>query len=527
MKLNTESYLRGPINASTITEVLCYNSKVTNLVVDKYNLVEISEKILNLGITIDRNYVPANIQKSSNGIIFISIEPKKHLAYSPSSGFDTLIYYVKLDKYSNRFPIGFSKFPNVVGNSTLTEVESIYYNTIRINISGLLDTDDLGLIPSDIGDKDIQVTDPLKSYLLQYKKKKDLTFQEKVEAPIEVTNSNIYKIFPFTVTNQLITNSSDYYWKLNERVPIWMGVDSIRIKTSEYGYNEDGYVTLLNNNDPIKVLTGEMNFPSNKNIIDENYSVGDDFRDTLPKFISREFIVDQAGGLWRDLGLVGETTVENKKISPMFKSKNSITYFPMFDIEEIEQQPLLDLSKGVLVSKKSIFKGVQEAQIRIRDIVNTIIPLTLLFTDSGRLWIKLKIGAWFIFDLPQFNAELIQNRTTAVIVSKSSGCNYYPINDKSILIRSPKGLTLINTPGELCDQYTYDNIITRFPHSKLLTRFTTGGETINESDIYHSPLNRYRKNILPKEKINIIAALNGIIIYYYMGEDNNIYINYL
>ena len=199
----------------------------------------------------------------------------------------------------------------------------------------------------------------------------------------------------------------------------------------------------------------------------------------------------------------------------------------MFDTEEIEQQPLLDLSKGILVSKKSIFKGVQEAQIRVRDIVNTIIPLTLLFTDSGRLWIKLKIGAWFIFDLPQFNAELIQNRTTAVIVSKSSGCNYYPINDKSILIRNPKRLTLINTPGELCDQYTYDNIVTRFPHSKLLTRFTIGGETINESDIYHSPLNRYRKNILPKEKINIIAALNGIIIYYYMGEDNNIYINYL
>ena len=99
MKLNAESYLKGPISADNITEVLCYNSKITGLVVNQYNLSEVSGKILNLGVTADRNYIPTPLLKDGRGIVYISIEPDKHLAYAPSSGFDTLIYYVKLDEF--------------------------------------------------------------------------------------------------------------------------------------------------------------------------------------------------------------------------------------------------------------------------------------------------------------------------------------------------------------------------------------------------------------------------------------------
>ena len=525
MKLSAESYLKGPIGANSITEVLCYNSKVTGLIINQYNLSEVSNKILDLGITADRNYIPTPLLEDGQGIVHILIEPDKHLAYAPSSGFDTLIYYVKLDEIRSRFPVGYSKLSTVIGNSTLTEVESIHYGYIRVNLTGLWKKDEQTFIPVDIGDREefSNILDPLRTYLSEFKRRKDLDYSVKTEAPVEVVNTNGYQVLPFIVNNQCIPNSEKLLWEEGKKAPLWIGADSIRILTSEYGYgNYMGYVTLRD--EPKKLELGEMQFPQNGNMVSENYSIETYFRDGIPKFISREFIVDTNGGLWSCPGLVDE--LDSKKIFAFFNCKDGIN-FPVYNPASMDQQPLLDLSKGVLVSKESIFSNVTGAQNRVRDVVNTIIPLTLLFTDLGRLWIKLRIGAWFVFDLPQYNVELLQNRTTAIIVPKRNDCEYYPINDKSILVRTPKKLTLYNMPGELCDEFTYNNIVSRFPHSKLLGRFNIGGEIIDESDIYRGPLNRYRKNILPRNKINIIGALNGIIVYYYLDEDNKVYISYL
>lgn len=527
MKLNAESYLKGPISADNITEVLCYSSKITGLVVNQYNLSEVSGKILNLGVTADRNYIPTPLLKDGRGIVYISIEPDKHLAFAPSSGFDTLIYYVKLDEFRSRFPIGYSKLSSVLGNSTLTEVESIHYGTIRVNLTGLWEKNEQSFIPADIGDKVTDISDPLQSYLSAFKKRKDLDLTVKVEAPVEVMNSNVYQVLPFSINNQTIPNDEKcLYWEEGEKVPLWIGADSIRIQTSEYGYGEyPGYVTLLDaNENPIKISKNDMGFPQNGKVVEGDYTSENYFRDCWPRFMSREFMIDESGGLWSCPGLADSE--DSPIVSPLFESNVAIN-FPVLNPSTILQQSLLDLSTGRLVSRESIFSNVTLAQNRIRNIVNTIIPLTLLFTDQGKLWVKLKIGAWFVFDLPQFNVELLQNRTTAVLVPKKYGCQYYPINDKSILIRSPKGLTLYNTPGEWCDEYIYNNIVTRFPHSKLLGKFNIGGEKVDESNIYRGPLNRYRKNILPRNKINIIGALNGIIVYYYINEDGKIYISYL
>ena len=525
MKLSAESYLKGPINAENITEVLCYNSKITGLIINQNNLSEVSGKILNLGITDDRSYIPTLLREDGQGIMYVEIEPNKHLAYAPSSGFDTLIYYVKPDEIRYRFAIGYSKLPNVVGNSTLTEVESIHYGTIRVNLTGLWKIEQHNLIPADLGDINTTISDPQQSYLSQYKKRKDLDFSVKVEAPVEVMNSNVYQILPFYINNQPIPNSTDLFWKENQKAPLWIGADSIRIQTSSYGYGEYlGIVTLKENRDPQKIRLLEMNIPPSFTTIDENYSPEDYFRDTLPKYISREFIVDENGGLWSCPRLVDIS--DDEHLSPLFDIGMELN-FPIGNTSLLNQQPLLDISRGTLVSKESIFSSVSLAQYRVRDVVNTIIPLTLLFTDRGKIWIKLKIGAWFVFDLPQYKIEVVQNRTTAIVVPKENSCQFYPINDKSILVRTPKRLTLYNTPGEWCDEYTYNNVVTRFPHSKLLNRFKLGGVSVDETNIYKGPLNRYRKNILPKTKINIVGALNGIIVYYYESDDDKLYINYL
>lgn len=540
MDVNAESYLKGPISVASITEVLCYNSKITGLVVDQINLSEISDKVLNLGITSDRNYRPVKFLRNIGGKNSIFIEPKKDLAYAPSSGFDTLIYYAILDEHRSRFPIGYSKLPRVIGNSTLNEVESIHYDQIRVNFESILEIDEFSILPADLGDINLDISDPLKEYLSDYKKRKDLKYDVNVEYPVETVNSNIFKTLPFgEIDNDLIPDTENYYWEEKKKAPIWVGADGIRFETSIgtagrlttlRDFNNPRYIRVIDSNFSEDITPTDSDITINKySDVPDNTTLENIFRYYyLPKFISGEFVVDETGGLWSCPFLSREDYGKGRQVRALFTDSNgnSVNTYPSV-ISSIDQQPLLDLSKGILVSEESMFSSVTSAQQRVRDVVNTIVPLTLLFTDyNGKIWINLKIGAWFVFNIPQYDINVIQNRTTAVIVPKT-GCQYYPINDKSILVRTPRGLNLYNTPGEWCDDYTMNTVVTRFPHSKLLERFSVGGDLVNEEDIFNGPLNRYRKNILPKSKINIVGALNGIIVYYQLVENNKIYINYL
>lgn len=540
MEVNAESYLKGPISVSSITEVLCYNSKITGLIVDRTNLSEISDKVLNLGITSDRNYHPVKFLRHVGGKNAIFIQPKKDLAYAPSSGFDTLIYYTVLDEHRSRFPIGFSKLFQVIGNSKLNEVESVHYDKIRINFESILELEDFSITDVDLGDVNLDISDPLRDYLVDYKKQKDLSYDVNVEYPVETTNSNIYKTLPFgEINNDTIPNTENFFWENGKKAPIWIGADGVRFKT--LNETADIITTLRDFDNPRTLRIIDSNSASELTptfsdiIISKSTStpaemtIEKSFRDYyLPQFISNEFILDSSGGLWSCPYLSKELYSKGKQVKALFYDKEGQVEntYPSV-ISGIDNQPLLDLSKGILVSEESLFSSVTSAQYRVRDVVNTIIPLTLLFTDyNGKIWINLKIGAWFVFNIPQYDINVIQNRTTAVIVPKSN-CQYYPINDKSLLVRTPKGLSLYNNPGEWCDEYTMNTVVSRSPHSKLLGRFSVGGDLIDEEDIFNSPLNRYRKNILPKGRINIAGALNGIIIYYQLVEGNKIYVNYL
>lgn len=534
IKVNADTYLKGPIKVKDIQKVLCYNSKITGLKVNKANFPEISEKVLNLGLNINKNYIPVEVQDSK-----ISINPPIHLGYSPSSGFDTLIFYAQLDRYRNPFPVGYSKLNQVIGKSELNSVESLTYGEIKINLINVGDFDEYlsGIV--DIGDINTDISNSLREYLSDFKKKGELINSRiDVESPIDIINDCLYQGLPIEIlSNQTIPNTDQYYWESQKKVPLWIGADNIRVLTN-YSGNEDKFMFIYPQKPGLVFVKNPFNsINSDSSPASDQYE--EEFRyKKLPKFMSGEFIVDEEGALWNYpyLGRPAEyTNTEGKTLSLMsyFQVGNGIRQlvsgeykFPN-NTSALYQQPLLDLSRGILVSEESVFDNTLNAQNRVRDIVNTIIPLTLLFNNSGKIWIKLKIGAWFVFDVPQYNIEILQNRTTAIIVPKLDGCIYYPINDKSMLVRTPQELKLYNTPGEWCDDYTMNTVVLRYPQSKLLERFSIGGEAVNESDIFNSPLRRYRKNILPKGKINIIAALNGIIVYYQETENNKIRINYL
>lgn len=526
------------MSASSITEVLCYSSKATGLIVDQNNLSEISGKVLDLSINIDKNYVPVQLEGRE-----IKIIPNVNLAYSPSSGFDTLIYYVKLDEHRQRFPIGFSKLSQVIGETTITPVESIYFEVIIVKLENLGIIDNYSPTLVDIGDENLNISDPQKSYLRKFKQRKDLDYSIHVEEPISPTNSAIFKLLPYFTNNQGILNSENFYWEEGKKVPAWLESRGLRIQTSNFGQDEFLFLPIFDNTlRHVDIPITNIVSNANGKILDEETQ----FRNyRLPRFITHEFIMDENGGLWSYPNLSNPEfdTAEGKTLRFMGRDEDGnrieifnkdstnnqiINYNITFPIltNQLIQQPLLDLSTGTLVSKYSIFNNVTAAQNRVRDVVNTIVPLTLLLNDKGKLWIKLKIGSWFVFDLPQYGIEVIQNRTTAVVVPREK-CQFYPINDKSLLVRTPRGLSLFNTAGEWCDSYVMDAVISRFPQSNLLRKFSVGGEIIDESNIFNSPLNRYRKGILPKGKINIMGALNGVIVYYQLRDDNYIYINYL
>lgn len=529
MKISAESYLKGPVSSSSITEVLCYSSKATGLVIDRINLSEVSEKVLNLGIEVNKNYVPVKLVGQT-----IEIKPSRDLAYSPSSGFDTLIYYVKLDEHRDRFPIGYSKLLQTIGQSTLTAVESIHYDRIRINLDELKDLTEYEAILAEIGEREVSISDPQRNYLKDFKTRGELDYSGiHVEAPIHPTNSVYLNVFPINnIENTKIATSNDSsynYWEFNKKAPVWIGADGVRVlrRDPTTGINKYWNFSYTNNANRI-IDIPELREMSAGDLVEDDEKKFRHYQ--LPRYISREFIIDENGGLWsypylstkqwvynriregKTLKYMGEVLETVETVNGEETNVLNYDIFPIPTYIRI-QQPLLDIFSGTLVSHQSIFDNVISAQNRVRDIVNTIIPLTLLFMDDGKIWIKVKIGAWFVFDLPQYGIEIVQNRNMALAVPREN-CQFYVVNDKTILIRTPRGLRIYNTPGEWCDQYIMDTAVSRFPHSKLLKRFTVGGELINEENIFESPLNRYRKGILPRGKINIVGALNGIIIYF-------------
>lgn len=535
IKVNADTYLKGPVKIKDIQKVLCYNSKVTGFKVNKTNFSEVSERILNLGLNINKNYVPVEVRGTK-----ISIIPPTHLGYSPSSGFDTLIFYAQLDKFREPFPVGYSKLNQTIGQSELNSVESLTYGEIVINLLNVEGTDEYlsGII--DIGDINTDISNSLKEYLSDFKRKKELiNSQIDVESPVEIINDCLYQGLPLEIiNNQTILNTEHFYWESQKKAPLWIGADNIRIFTN-YSGNEDKFMLVYPQKPGLVFVKNPFSSILGDSSVEDDYSIDKDFRyKKIPKFMTGEFIIDESGALWSYPYLGNPTQyinsyAKNLKLTSSFLLNNEVIQleegeyrFPC-NVENIYQQPLLDLASGTLISEESIFDNSLKAQNRVRDIVNTIIPLTLLFSNSGKLWIKLKIGAWFVFDVPQYGVEVLQNRTTAIIVPKLEGCMYYPINDKSMLVRTPQELKLYNAPGEWCDDYTMNLVVSRYPQSKLLMRFSVGGNVVDENDIFNSPLRRYRKNISPKGKINIIAALNGIIVYYQELEDNKIRISYL
>ena len=535
IKVNADTYLKGPIKIKDIQKVLCYSSKITGLIVNKTNFSEVSERVLNLGLNINKNYAPVEVRGTK-----ISIVPPIHLGYSPSSGFDTLIFYAQLDKFREPFPVGYSKLNQVIGQSELNSVESLTYGEIVINLLNIEGADEYlsGIV--DIGDINTDISNSLKEYLSDFKRKGELINSRiDVESPVKIINDCLYQGLPSEIiSNQAILNTEHLYWESQKKVPLWIGADNIRVFTN-YSGNTDKFMFIYPQKSSFTFVKNPFSSILSDSSVEDSYNIDRDFRyKKIPKFMTGEFIIDENGALWSYPHLGNPSRYVNLqskvlKLTSSFLINNEVVHleeseyrFPC-NVENIYQQPLLDLASGVLISEESIFDNSLKAQNRVRDIVNTIIPLTLLFSNSGKLWIKLKIGAWFVFDVPQYGIEILQNRTTAIIVPKSEGCMYYPINDKSMLVRTPQELKLYNTPGEWCDDYTMNIVASRYPQSKLLKKFSIGGDTVDESDIFNSPLRRYRKNIFPKGKINIISALNGIIVYYQELEDNKIRISYL
>lgn len=533
--MNVESYLRGPLYSGISIEALCYNSSITGLVVNKQNLPELFERILNLGKLLNNNYVPVPLEtergEGNYRNAIIRVIPSVHLGYAPARGFDTIIYLINPnDKFQSKYSIGYSKLPRVVGDSILNNVETLHYEEIIIKIPKLIidstNYNSLILGENELGEINIDISDPQRKYLLDFKKRGELENDGYTDKTVNLTNTTFFHAFTNNINS---TEYNDFWWKEGERAPGWVGPSRVCLlkKTRINGQQQLENRLLVYNNK----TEGNCYNVTYSLIEEEGQTIpteeGEDyvFYHSLPEFVSGEYIVDQRGGLWICPRLVGRSDISFQdqfgQFKPLFELDGNKSY-PLSAVPK--NQPLLDVSKGYLVSKESVFKAISEAQHRIRDIVNTIIPLSLLLSDSGVLWVRAKIGAWFVFDLPQFGSVIVQNRETAVVVPKD--CMYYPVNDKTLLVRSPWELVLYNKPGEYCDEYTMNTIVVRFPHSKLLERFSIGGESIDENNIFYSPLTRYRKNILPQGKIEIIGALNGIILYYQKRE-NNIYINYL
>ena len=508
-------YLAGPIKIDDVKSILVYSSKVTGLIPNRANYAVITSKVLSLKNSLGESYVPAKV---INGVA--EIVPSENLKISPKSGFDVIIYLTETFNGGDiiDFPVGYATFSEEVGKNNIDEnlSESVSYRKIQVTINGVKEVDRKPRYISGLGTEKTEISDVTRYYLKPFKKRSELTFSAFAEEAI-IPRRNCSFV---TKTVILSEGSSEEDWKENDH--IWLGAGDIIY------YNDNDFRHM-------PLTTFGVDSYSGSSFLNGND--GGTPKKFYPKYICKKFVLDAFWRLWHHQPNNGSSypSVGNfNYMHPMWIHKGESTRPSMnindwtFFSKEVEQQPLLDIVSGTIVSEKSKFEDLTEAQMRIRELTDIKTPLTLLLDSQGRLNINVKIGSWFVFDLPQYEALVVSNPMTSVLVSNTS--RFYPVNGKSLLVRSFEKLYLINSEGEFCDANTREALFQKNPASKFLSRFSTGGQLIDEKDIFNGPLNRYRRKALPKVDLRITAALCGWIFYYSFipGENRNkVIIDYL
>ena len=534
----TNTVFLGPTNFyEKCAGILAYSSKFTGLIPSISSLSSIFHKVRNLQNSSSNSYKSIDtINTDENLEHYIEIITNEHLAYAPLEGFDTLIYFAKgsLNDFNTEIPIGYTTLDTVIGKVSL---DNIFYTSFVIYLEDFPTTEiEIGKEDLDTGEQSI--SDSQNKYLNKFLRVKDLKYTGYTELPKRFKTS-----LPF---EKIITRKFD-----NGDPIIWFGY---------FGGVESIFHPLVDENNDAKIVMEEDLYVEDHDISGEDTdSEGDDSSgmSQLPttstgirtSFISNflisriylntiayyyPYVVEDGGGNPINFNLITPVVYNSTKYiteNYLLDTNGHIGYMNNSAFWNSSQhplpfqssRPLLDLGSGKLISSVSSFINIQEFQKRVREAADINIPLSLLFTNRGTLDIYVKHGKWFIFNLYQFNMYIATNDITTIAFPKSN--KFIIINDRNIMIRRDTGtediLTLYDSPGYFCDEYTKNIINIRYPYSKLFSYFSIGGEVIDEDNIFTSKLSKFRKRPAIKVPIRIIDALSGFIFYVTKDEFNN------
>lgn len=536
----TNTAFLGPTNFyEKCAGILAYSSKFTGLIPSISSLSSIFQKVRNLQNSSNNSYKSIDtINTDENLEHYIEIITDEHLAYAPLEGFDTLIYFAKgsLNDFNTEVPIGYTTLDTVIGKVSL---DNIFYTSFIIYLEDFPSTE-VEIVKEDLDIGEQSISDSRNEYLNKFLKVRDLKYTGYTELPKRFKTS-----FPF---EKIITRKSDngdpiiwfgYFGGIesifhplvdeNNDAKIVMG-DDLYIEDPDIGANNEDEE---NNGSDISQLPITSSTGIHTSFI-SNFLISRIYLNTIAYYYPYAAEVEEGGGNPINFDLITPEIYNSTKYiteNYLLDTNGYIGYMNNSAFWNRSQhplpfqpnRPLLDLGSGKLISSVSSFLNIQEFQKRVREAADINIPLSLLFTNRGTLDIYVKHGKWFIFNLYQFNMYIATNDITTIAFPKSN--KFIIINDRNIMIRRDTGtediLTLYDSPGYFCDEYTKNIINIKYPYSKLFSNFSIGGEIIDEDNIFTSKLSKFRKRPAIKVPIRVIDALSGFIFYVTKDEFNS------
>lgn len=497
----------SPFTLENCTTIFVYNSKITGLIPTKDNLDEIVNQVKNLINSNGGQYKDCICHKEENEdgnqSYIATITPFENLAYSPTDGFDIIIYQKTSQLLGIEFPMGFSILGEVIGSMKIGATENIYPDKIDIDFTGIVFPEET----EEISESDYlinlsEVADLTKRSLITFKKRDQLSGASYiVDDGMKIANQRILHRIRQGKGKSDVTDPSKY----------WFGYSIINNPT--VFTNRGSNIYDLTNATYMEDLPYYRYYGSGRCRFYQSEPIDHDM------FRTTSFAIVREGTETKEkFGVVRSSTKDITGYE--FLSPNS-THNPQ--LNRINR-PLIDIWSPKIVYSNSVFSNINEFQHSIPDSVNISLPLRQLLNDQGKLFVVCKFGQWFLFYLSQYDILILINSYTSIAISNLNKEEIMVVNEKTVLIRDGEGaLYLFNEEGDWCTPQTKKEILIKFPYSNLLKRFEENTKGLIDErsflTIYSGPLKLYRKYRYPDPNvtdIKIIGAIGGLIFYEYI-----------
>ena len=497
----------SPFTLENCTTIFVYNSKITGLIPTKDNLNEIVNQVKNLINSNGGQYKDCTCHKKTdedgNQSYIATITPSENLAYSPTDGFDIIIYQKTSQLLGIEFPMGFSILGEVIGSMKVGATENIYPDKIDIDFTNIAFPEEV----EEISESDYlinlsEVADLTKRSLITFKKRDQLSGSSYIiDGGIKIANQRILQKISQKKGKSNVTDPSKYW----------------------FGYSIIGNPTVFTNRG--SNVYDLKNATYNEYLPYYQYYGSSKCRFYQPEPIDHDMFRTTS------FAIVREGTETKKKFGVVRSNTKDITGHEFLSPDNTHNpqlnrinRPLIDIWSPKIVYSNSVFSNINEFQHSIPDSVNISLPLRQLLNDQGKLFVVCRFGQWFLFYLSQYDILILVNSYTSIAISNLNKEQIMVVNEKTALIRDGEGaLYLFNEEGDWCTPQTKKEISIKFPYSNLLKRFkeNTKGFVDEQSflTIYSGPLKLYRKYRYPDYKvkdIKIIGAISGLIFYEYI-----------